>query len=152
MAIHDVTFFEETWANIHEDLNLETENFKMALLKSTVTPLASDPGPAYSGGTTDYDTDEAANVGAYTTGGEGLGAATLTETNGDIVWDTPTDANWVKHALSPTDVRWGLLYADMGAGAKYAVAFVDLGSIFNMQNGDLNIAAPIAGWFTETDV
>jgi len=150
MAQGDVTWFEETWEKIHEDINLETDSFKMAILDSGATPSASASGPAYSGGTTNYSTDEIAGTGGYTTGGNACANPALTEAGGALTFDTDDPATWTKNASSPTDARYGLLYDDT-TSPKHALAYVDLGATFDMTTGDLTISVNASGWFTETN-
>ena len=152
MAQGDVTFFDDAWERIHEEINLETDEFKIALIKSAANggddPSIGDTLPAYSGGTTDFDTAEVTAGGNYATTGEITANPVLTQTGGAVTWDSD-DVSWAKLVGNPTNARWGILYDNTTATTKYALAFIDLGADYDMTTGNLDIAVHASGWFTE---
>jgi len=149
MAQGDVTFFEETWAAMHEDMNLETDTFKMCILDTGATPAAADAVPAYSGGTTNFNTDEVANGGNYATGGATLANPAITEAAGAVTFDTDDPATWSQDGSNPTDALYGLVYDDTTT-IKYALCWIDIGGAFNMTTGDLDINVHASGWWSES--
>jgi len=154
MAQNDVTFFDDAWERMKEDMNLETDAIKIGLIKSAANggddPAATDTGPAWSGGTTNYGTSEVTAGGNYTAGGASCANPALTQSAGTVTYDSDDPAQWDAHASNPTNARWGILYNDTTT-PKYALAYIDLGSDFDMTGGPLSIAVNASGWFTEAD-
>ena len=152
MAQNDVIFFDDAWERIHEDMNLETDAFKIGLIKSAANggddPADTDAGPAWSGGTTNFGTSEVTPGGNYITAGAATANPVLSQTGGAVTWDTDDPATWAKNAANPTNARWGILYDDTTT-IKYAIAFIDLGADYDMTTGDLAMAVNALGWFTE---
>ena len=107
MAQGDLTMFQETLVAMGEGgleaIDFETDTFKMSLVKAATTPLASDPVPAYSGGTTNFNsTAECTAGGNYAAGGAALAAPTWTEAAGVATFDVTDPATWSVNASNPT--------------------------------------------------
>ena len=141
MAAGDFTTFEEFIGVLGNKLvDLDTDTIKVAVLKSTVTPTAADATPAY-GATSgiDYDGNEVAFGGTYTTGGASI-TCTFTEAAGSapFVASVTTNASWVANGSNSTDARWMLVYSDTATN-KNAIGFLDLGANVNMQTTDLSL-------------
>jgi len=149
MAQGDVVFFYDAWERIGEGINLETDTFKIALLRASASVSAAGAGPAYSGGTTNYSSAEVSAQGTYAAGGAICSSPVFTQTGGITTFDTADPSTWTASTLNPTNARWGLLYDDTST-VKYALAYIDLGSEFDMTTGDLTITVHASGWFTES--
>ena len=139
MAQGDITFFneflEDEGTEIHQ---LSTDELKCALTDGTTTPTASTADPRWgAGGTTNFSAEEVTPGGNYTTGGTDV-VNTFSESAGTATLGA-TDISWAQNASNPTNARWGIIYNNTSTG-KEAVAFVDLGSSFNMTTGDLSIS------------
>lgn len=145
MAQGDLTLFEETLEEYSESINFETDAFKMSLVVATTTPTAADAGPAYSGGTTNYGgANEVTAGGNYVAGGASLASPTFVEAAGTCTFDATDPPAWSQHASNPTDARWAVIYDDTTT-PKHAIAFVDLGSTFDMSTGDLTVTLASGG-------
>jgi hypothetical protein len=145
MAIGDVVFFDQWLADVAKKLHDHSaDTFKVGLITSATTPLVTTADPRWgAGGSTNFSTTQVTPGGNYTTGGATVGTPTVTLTGGAAVIDGG-DVAWAQNAGNPTNARWGILYNDTDAG-KRAVAFVDLGSAFDMTTGPLNINWNAAG-------
>jgi hypothetical protein len=141
MAQGDFTLFEEV-LNALDDIDWDADTFKVSLVKDSGSdPLAADPLPAYSGGTTNWNgaLDEASDAGTYTNGGTAIGTPTFTEVGGVATFnDDGSNLSWAQDASNDTAVRWAILYDDTTT-PKHAIGFYDLGSAFDMTTGDLSI-------------
>jgi hypothetical protein len=145
MAQGDLVLFEETIEEYSESINFETDTFKMSLVVAATTPTAADAGPAYSGGTTNYGgANESTAGGNYTAGGATLANPAFSEAAGVVTFDADDPASWAQDASNPTDARWAVIYDDTTT-PKHAIAFVDLGSTFDMTTGDLTITLASGG-------
>lgn len=152
MAQGDLTLFEETLEEYSESINFETDSFKIGLIKSAanggVDPAAGDSGPAWSGGTTNYSDSEVTAGGNYSAGGAAISNPTFVEAAGVATFDADDPATWSQDASNPTNARWAIIYDDTGTGSplvKHAIAFIDLGSDFDMTTGDLTITLASGG-------
>ncbi len=148
MAQGDVTVFNQA---IYElgigDWNLDTDTIKVALIDSTQTPAATSSDPRWgAGGGTNFSTDEVTAGGNYTAGGEDI-SATWTGTSGTSTFDGTDISAWTQNASNPTDARWAIIYDDTDSENK-CIAYVDLGSVFDMTTGDLNVNWNASGIFT----
>ena len=140
MAQGDVQEFDQFHHNLGLALhNLSTSTYKLALITSAVTPASTTADPRWgAGGSTNLSTNEVTAGGNYTSGGVTLSSVTYTLTGGKSVWDA-ADITISQNASNPTNARWGIIYDNTDAG-KRAVAYLDLGSTFDMTTGDLVIA------------
>ena len=140
MAQGDVVVFDQFLVDSMEQIhNMEADLIKVALVDGTIVPTDATLDPAYgAGGNINFATDECANGGNYVTGGATCAnpAVTLNAGAAEIDFDDP--ATWAQHTLNPTDARYGIIYNDTSTGKK-CVAYVDLGSTFDMTTGDLTI-------------
>ena len=145
MAIGDVTVYEEAKAYMIDGGWEGTDNMKIALI--TTLPTAADATPALS----DYTecTPGGNYVAVTAVAGETLDtlANCVTETGGTMTFDdTGASVSWAQNGSNPTDARAAVIVnADQ---SNQALAFVDLGSAINMQNGDLTITWNASGIFT----
>lgn len=154
MAQGDLTIFEEALVPMFEDdannqqIDFENDTFKMSLVKDGGSdPTAADPAPAYSGGTTNWNgaSDEADDGGTYTNGGATLSSPTLSEAGGTVTFDCG-NATWAADASNDTAVKWAIIYDDTTT-IKHAIAFIDLGTAFDMTSGDLTVNIASGGVF-----
>lgn len=153
MAQGDVVLFQEFLDLLgKEGHNLDTDTIKLALIKSAANggddPAATDAIPAWgAGGTTNFDTAEVTAGGGYTAEGTDI-SSTWAEAAGVGTFDG-SNITWTQNASSPTNARWGILYNDTNA-IKGCIAYVDLGSDFDMTTGDLVVNWNASGIFTIT--
>ena len=151
MAANDVIFFDDAWERIGEAINLETDIFKIGLIKSAANggadPSASDVGPAWSGGTTNYLLSEVTPGGNYLTGGNECQNSSYTQLSGATKWDTDDPGIWNTDPSNPTNARWGILYDDTTT-PKYALAFIDLGADKDMTSIPIQLVVNPLGWYS----
>jgi hypothetical protein len=149
MAAGDFTLFQQFYADeANEVHDLDTDNFKLALITSTVTPSATDATPRFGAGSgVDYDANEVDSTSAsYPTGGVTLSSVTFSATSGVYSFDS-ADISITQDATDGfTNARWAILYND-SATNKEALGFLDLGSNLSLQAGNINITPPANGWF-----
>lgn len=151
MAAGDITIFQDFISDLGLKVhNLNTDTLKLGLIKSAANggddPAAADAAPAWgAGGTTNFATAEVTPGGNYTTGGPDT-VNTYSEATGTGTLDG-TDVSITQNASNPTNARWGILYNDTATN-KNAVAFVDLGSDYDMTTGDLAINWNASGILT----
>ena len=153
MAQNDVIFFDDAWEQMKKLVDFTSDAFKIGLIKSAanggVDPAQADVGPAWTGGTLNFQGSEVTPGGNYAANGATCGNPTATMAGSVFTFNTDDPATWAKHVSNPTDARWGILYDDTTT-IEYAFAFVDLGADYDMTTGDLAIAVHASGWFTES--
>lgn len=133
MAKGTVTIFEgfelDKGTGVHD---LSSDTIKVALVDSTLTPLATILTPTWS----DFSANECSGDN-YTAGGETVGSVTWTlvankpELGGD-------DVGWTIHATGPDDARWAIIYNDTAA-SKNAIGFVDFGEVVSLQADNIDV-------------
>lgn len=147
MAQGTVEVFDQFLHDLTEKIHdLESDAHFCALVDSTTTPLSTTADPRWgTGGTTNFSTWEVATGGNYAANGASCANPATTLTGGQVEYDMDDPAVWSQHASNPTNARWGIIYNNTDAG-KRCIAFVDLGSVFDMTTGDLTITwgAPFA--------
>lgn len=143
MATGDVVVFDEAKANMLDGDWASTDNFSLAILDNTATPIASFATPTLS------DFTEVGAAGSYTAGGTSLGALStlVTEAAGTMTFDSATNPTWAQNASNDVDAYWGLIYNSTDV-ANDALAFVDLGGPVDMTAGDLTVTWNASGIFT----
>lgn len=147
MAQGDVTVFSAAKRNIGDGLiNLSTGTFKMSLITAAVTPTENDADPRGVGTAGSPDYTEVTAGGNYAAGGATLAMADKWTLTGNACKFDADDVSWAQHASNPTNARWAIIYQD--DANDYAVCFVDLGSVFDMSGGALDIAWNASGIFT----
>jgi hypothetical protein len=132
------------------EFNLNTDLYKIGLVDSVLTPVtgATDPGWA-AGRTTDYSANQVATSANYVDGGKDI-TNTYAEAAGVGKFDAADQAPYVGvDGSNATDARWGIIYNDTDVDKK-AIGFLDLGAVFDMTTGDLNITWNASGIFTFT--
>ena len=142
MATGDITVFDEAKALMLDGDWTSTENVKLALITSAVTPTAADATPALA------DYTEVTAGGNYASGGEVLDtlANCVTEAAGVMTFDdTGASVTWLQNASNPTNARYGIIYLQTSLDA---IAFIDLGAVIDMTAGDLVITWNASGIFT----
>ncbi|MFI6477353.1 hypothetical protein ACIBH1_05435 [Nonomuraea sp. NPDC050663] len=113
-------------------LNLDADDYKLALYNNTLTPNFATADQSYSA------TNEISGTG-YTAGGAAIAAATCTVvTSGStyLVWDG-NDVSWASSTL--TGVRGGIAYAD-SLSPKRLILGVDFLTAYNTNDGTLLVA------------
>jgi hypothetical protein len=150
MAINDVECFDQFLVNLGDATNVahdfgsgNANVIKMAIVDSTTAPLKTTPDPCWgAGGTTNFSTWEVTAVGDYTAGGNVLSSPIVTLTGNRAEFDFGDPTAWATG--TDTDARWGIIYDD-NALNKACIAWVDLGSAFDMSTGTLTITlgAPV---------
>lgn len=133
MARGDITIFEEFALDSHSEKHqLVTDTLKLMIVDNTLTPLASIATPTKA----DFVANEVSGTN-YPAGGLTLSATTAQYSEAAGVGTLYSDQlSMSQHASGPTDMRWGILYNDTEAGDA-AIAFVDLGAIISLVNGDV---------------
>jgi len=153
MAAGDLTVFNSFLEALGEGVNLETDAFKLALIKSAANggddPAATDAAAAWTGGTVNFGTAEVAEGGNYSANGAACDNAAYTVSSNVSKFDCDDPATWSQSAGNPTNARWAILYDDTTT-PKHAVCFIDLGGDINMTSGDLDINFGSGGIFTIT--
>lgn len=147
MAQGDVIVFDQFLVDSMEKLHdMEADVINCALIDSVQTPAVGSADPAWgAGGTVNFSTDEVTAGGNYVAGGAVCSNPSVTLNAGVCEIDFDDPATWAQHASNPTDARWGIIYNDTSTNKK-CIAYVDLGSVFDMTTGDLTITwgAPFA--------
>lgn len=138
MAAGDTIIFtqfkEDLGAKIH---NLGSDNWKLALVNSGVSPSPSTIKPHWGGtGTTNYSVNESATGGNYS-GPIALDNVSFTVSMGIVSWYAdkiliPQDAS------NPTDVRWLMCFNDSDVNKRIAF-YVDLGAVRDLTDGPFEI-------------
>jgi len=149
MAQGDVTIFQQFIEDVGNKVhNLDSDAIKMGLIDSVQTPAATSADPRWgAGGTVNFDTNEVSQTGG-TYAAEGLDiTATWSQTTGTGTFDATDVSTWTQNASNPDDSRWGIIYNSTSAG-KECIAYLDLGAIFDMTTGDLNVTWNASGIFT----
>lgn len=139
MAQGDVVFFDQFLVDVMEKLHdLENDVIKVGLVNSTTTPSATTADPRWgTGGSTNFSANEVTPGGNYAAGGATAAAPSVTLSSGAAVFDAG-DVSWAQNASNPTTARWGIIYNSTDAG-KRCLGYVDLGSVFDMTTGQLEI-------------
>lgn len=145
MASGDITIFDQFLVDRDEQVHdLETDEFKLAIISSVLAPTAGDAGPHFNGtGTTDESTNEVSAGSEYVAGGNVMATPTVTLTATNSVFDAD-DVSWAIDASGPTDCRWGIIYNNTDAN-KRCVAFVDFGSSLNLQTASIEVQFNASG-------
>lgn len=142
MAQGDVIVFDQFMrdvfdADIGHDFGATPHTVKCAIVDSTLAPTEAATDPRWgAGGSTDFSVNEVTIAGDYVAGGNECATASITLSGGDAFLDFGDPAAWTTG--TDTDARWGIIYNDTLAG-KQAIAYVDLGSSFDMSTGTLTI-------------
>lgn len=142
MAQGDVVIFDQFLVDaLEKKHDMENDSIKCALTDGTTPPAATTADPRWgAGGTTNFSSEEAApQTGNYTAGGNACANPSVTLSGGAAEIDFDDPATWTQNASNPTNARYGIIYNDTSAG-KECIAYVDLGSTFNMTTGDLTIS------------
>lgn len=141
MARGDFTLFNELGISLAEKkINLETDTIKLALIDATITPTANDSDPQWGAGSgVDYDGNEVAVTGGYTTGGLACANPSAVRSTGTITFDADDPATISQDASGFTDAYWGILYSDTATN-KEAIGFLDLGGPVSEQDGPITIS------------
>lgn len=154
MAQGEVFAFDSFLENVFDggihDFGATPNTIKCALIKSAANggddPAITDADPCWgAGGSTNYLSAEVTPGGNYSTGGAPCATPSATLAAGVLQLDFGDPATWSQNASNPTNARWGIVYDDTTTN-KNAIAYVDLGSDFDMTTGDLTITwgAPFA--------
>lgn len=143
MATGDVTVFDEAKAKMIEGNWASTDDFYLAIMDNTTTPVASTATPVFG------DFTEVGSAGSYTANGTNLGALSVlvTEAAGTMTFDSATNPTWAQNGSNDVDAYWGIIYNFTDAG-KDAVAFVELGGPVDMTAGSLTVTWNASGIFT----
>ncbi len=143
MAQGDSTVFDEAKLAFFDGTHtLGSDTIKAALIDNTTVPTASDATPALA------DYTQVTAGGNYVAGGATL-TQSLTEAAGVVTEDFTTNPTWAKDAANPTNAYYALIYNSTNVGNE-ALGFVDLGGVYDMTTGDLNVAWHALGYFTYT--
>ena len=149
MAQGDVVIFQQFIEGMGDGTHdLDANTIRAGLIDSVQTPAAGSADPRWgAGGTVNFDTNEVSQGGG-TYALEGLDiAATWSQTSGTGTFDAADISTWTQDASNPDDARWVILYDDTTAGNQ-CIGYVDLGAIFDMTTGDLNVSWHANGIFT----
>ncbi len=149
MAQSDLTLFNEHINSLGDGVYaLDADTIRVAIIDSVQTPAATSSDPRWgAGGGTNFDTDEVTEGGGnYALEGIDI-LATWSESAGVGTFDATDITTWTQNASNPVDARWLIIYDDTVAGNQ-CIGYVDLGSIFDMTTGDLNVTWNASGIFT----
>lgn len=149
MAQGDTVLFNQFIEGMGDGTHdLDANTIRAALIDSVQTPAATSTDPAWgAGGTVNFDTNEVSQGGGnYALEGLDI-AATWSQTTGTGTFDATDITTWTQHASNPDDARWLIIYDDTATN-KNCIAYVDLGSVFDMTTGDLNVTWNGSGIFT----
>ncbi len=146
MATGDVTWFRQALHGIGSKLhNLETDDLRLGIITSVVTPTATTADPHWGGtGTTDFATNQVATGGtSYTapqilqisSGGAGSQTWTVVSNEPLLRADVIT---LNQDGSGFTNGRWGIIYNNTDTN-KRALAFVDFGADKSLVTGQLII-------------
>lgn len=149
MAQGDVVIFQQFIEGMGDGTHdLDANTIRAAIIDSVQTPAAGSADPRWgAGGTVNFDTNEVTQGGGnYALEGLDI-SATWSQTSGTGTFDATDITTWTQHASNPDDARWVIIYDDTTAGNQ-CIGYVDLGAIFDMTSGDLNISWHANGIFT----
>lgn len=146
MAAGDIKWFGSALQKLGtKTINMDTDELKLALITSAVTPAIDTASPCWgAGGSTNLSSNEVTPGGNYSAGGSILqissgGAGSQTWT---LVSSAPTlradVVSWAQNASNPTNARWGIIYSNTATN-KDCLGYVDLGSVRDMTTGALNV-------------
>ena len=143
MATGTIIVFEEAKKYIIDGGWEPADDIKCAILDNTTTPTAAFATPALIGFT------EVETAGTYPAGGTSLGTLTsmVTETGGEMKFDSATDLSYAKDPANGVDAWWGLIYH---VTTGFGIAFVELGGPVDMTAGALAVNWPAGGIYTIT--
>ncbi|MFN8760229.1 MAG: hypothetical protein ACK5XA_15645 [Tagaea sp.] len=138
MAAGDIVWFDQALLDLGKKLHdLSTEDIRLGVITSAVTPVATTTDPRWgTGGSTNLSSNQVATGGTSYTG-----PIALTTKSWTIVSGVPTfRADVVTLAQDATGFangRWGILFNNTDAG-KRALGFVDLGADRSLVSGSLS--------------
>jgi hypothetical protein len=142
MAAGDFTLFNEATKDflngVHDSTN---DTFKIALVDSTLTPLATVATPRWD----DYSANEVSGTG-YTAGGTAIGSISVDHVTGTTTVDGNA-VSWTQNGAGFTDARWAILYNDDATNDE-AIGFIDLGGVVSQQAGDVTLTPNVNGIWT----
>ncbi len=139
MAQGDVVFFDQWCVDVAEaKQDHETGVYFMGIVENSTVPATTTADPRWgAGGTTNFKTNEVTPGGNYVADGASLANPSVALVGGlaEIDWDDP--AVWGQDPSNPVDAYWGIIYNNQAG--KECVGYVDLGGIFDMTTGDLDV-------------
>lgn len=124
------------------NIDLNTDVLKMALLKPAYTPAAATHTLWGDAG---VSTNEVTGTG-YTAGGDTLSAPTATLATGTVTFDVP-DNTWSQNAAGFADARYVVIYASVSGRL---IAYHDMTTDQTMVSGDFTVQIDALGVFTKT--
>lgn len=139
MAAGDVVFFDQYLVDVQEGLHdQENDSFKLGLITSAVTPVATTTDPRWgAGGSTNLSSSQVTPGGNYSSGGPAIANPTVTLSSGSAVFDAD-DVAIAQAAGNPNNARWAIIYNDTDTG-KRALGFVDLGANIDLSAGAFSL-------------
>ena len=149
MAQNDVGLFDQHIESLGDGVHaLDANVVRAALIDSIQTPIAAIADPRWgAGGGTNFNTDEVTQGGGnYALEGLDI-TATWSQAAGTGTFDATDITTWTQHVNNPDDARWIIIYDD-GAAGKQCIGWVDLGAVYDMTTGDLNVIWDAAGIYT----
>ena len=152
MAQNDVGLFDQHIEGLGDGVhNLDSNVIRAALIDAVQTPVATSADPRWgAGGTVNFDTNEVTQGGGnYALEGLDI-TATWSQAAGVGTFDAADISTWTIHASNPDDARWIILYDD-GAAGKQCIGWVDLGAVYDMTTGDLNVTWNGSGIYTASN-
>lgn len=152
MARGDFIVFNEFLIFMGEKLiNLETDDFRLALIDAVITPLVDTSNPTWEvGSSQDYDGNEVSTGGGYPAGGMVMSGPELIRATAVATFDDDdTNFSLSQNGSGFTDAKWGILYS-FTATLNNAVGFLDLGTALSEVAGPLNFNINASGILTIT--
>jgi len=142
MAQGDVVVFDQFIADLLDpdvghDFGATPHTVKCAVVDSTIAMVTTLADPCWgSGGTTDVSANEVTIAGDYAAGGNTCASPNISIVGGVIYLDWGDPTAWATG--TDTDAKWGIVYND-SLTPKKCIAYVDLGTAFDMSTGTLTI-------------
>lgn len=141
MAAGDIKWFVQGLHDLGKKIhNLSSDDWRLGITTSSVTPTPTTPGPHWGGtGTTDFHANEASplSAGSYNGAIALTGESWVNSGSGTAIFRADV-VNIAQDAAGFTNGRWGIIYNNTDAN-KRAVAYVDLGTDRSLVNGSLTI-------------
>lgn len=150
MAQGDVEAFDQFLVNLADATNVghdfgvgNTNVIKCAVVDSTIPMVKTLADPTWgAAGTTNVAANEVTVVGDYAAGGNVCLTPLVTLTGARAEFDFGDPVAWASG--TDTDAKWGIIYDDTVTN-KNCIAWVDIGTAFDMSTGTLTITygAPV---------
>ena len=146
MAQNEFHWFEQALVNmvnvdVGHDFGASPNVLKLAIISSSTTPAVTTANPHWSATGTDMSTNEVTDAGTYVLGGATLANPAVSLANNRCEFDWDDGVSYAADPSNGADAKWGILYDDTAAN-KPCLGYVDLGTVFDMTTGTLDVDWP----------